>query len=159
MQINVPTQRVRIMATLPQYETENAAGMDLSYWPEQDFEVPMPAYSVTIYAGTRKTLPTGLKMAIPVGFEGQVRPRSGNAHKKGLTVLNAPGTIDSDYRGEIGVILLNTSDSDIQILPGDKIAQMVFAPVAQATLVEATELPATVRGEGGFGHTSIVGGS
>ena len=158
-QISVPTQKVHDLAIIPKYESENAAGMDLCYCPEQDFEVPLPDYSVTIYSKTRKTLPTGIKQAIPVGFEGQVRPRSGNAHKKGLTVLNSPGTIDADYRGEIGVILINTSDQDITIVPGDKIAQIVYCPVACATLDEVTELPETVRGSGGFGHTSVVGGN
>ena len=153
-QIKVPIMKLHPDALIPAYESENAAGMDLRYCPE-DFH----GSKVKMYSGQRVTLPTGIAMAIPVGYEGQVRPKSGNAHKRGLTVLNAPGTIDADYRGEIGVILLNTSDNTLCIEAGDGIAQIVFAPVAQAELVESESLPETVRGDGKFGSTgNDVGG-
>ena len=98
-------------------------------------------------------IPTGLKLEIPCGYEGQVRPRSGLALKQGLTVLNAPGTIDSDYRGDLGVILVNLSAEAQTIEAGDRVAQLLIAPVVQATLVEAVELSASERGAGGFGST------
>ena len=98
-------------------------------------------------------VPTGLALAIPSGWEGQVRPRSGLAAKKALTVLNAPGTIDADYRGEVRVILVNLGSGPVEIAPGERIAQLVFCPVGRATLAEVDALPETVRGAGGFGHT------
>jgi dUTP pyrophosphatase len=105
--------------------------------------------------GQRALVPTGLRLAIPEGYEGQVRPRSGLALRHGLTVLNAPGTIDADYRGEVQVLLINLGQEPVTIRPGDRIAQLVIAPVARAELVVA-KLPDTQRGSGGFGHTGVA---
>ena len=127
---------------LPAYATEGAAGMDL-----------LAAREMVIRPGGRALVPTGLAVAIPEGFEMQVRPRSGLALKHGVTVLNAPGTVDSDYRGEVGVILLNTGTEPFAIARGERIAQLVLAPVAQAAWSEVAELEATERGQGGFGST------
>ncbi len=127
---------------LPAYETAGAAGLDLR-----------AAEAATLQPGQRCLMPTGLAMAIPQGFEGQVRPRSGLAVKHGLTVLNAPGTIDSDYRGEVKVPLINLGQGAVMIARGDRIAQMVVAPVVQATLTEAETLAETARGRGGFGSS------
>jgi dUTP pyrophosphatase len=127
---------------LPAYATEGAAGMDL-----------LAATALTIPPGARALVPTGLAIALPPGFEMQVRPRSGLALKHGVTVLNAPGTVDADYRGEVGVILLNTGDAPFAIARGDRIAQAVFAPVTAATWEEVVVLPASGRGSGGFGST------
>ena len=129
---------------LPEYETIDSAGMDLR---------AHLAEPVVLGPGDRALVPTGLRLEIPCGFEGQVRPRSGLALKRGLTVLNAPGTIDADYRGDVGVILINHSAEDQLIEPGDRIAQIVFAPVARAQLTEAVELTDTSRNAGGFGST------
>jgi dUTP pyrophosphatase len=130
----------------PDYASAEAAGVDLSA------AVPENA-AVTLAPGERAAIPTGLQLAIPSGFEGQVRPRSGLALKHAVTVLNAPGTIDADYRGEVKVILVNLGAEDFTITRGMRIAQLVFAPVARATLQEAQSLDATARGEGGFGST------
>ena len=131
---------------LPSYETEQAAGMDLrAALPEDN---PM-----TLAPGETKMVPTGLSMALPQGFEAQIRPRSGLAAKFGVTVLNSPGTIDSDYRGEVKVILINHGPEAFEINRGDRIAQMVIAPVIQGILQETDALPDTERGEGGFGST------
>ena len=108
---------------------------------------------LTLASLQRCLVPTGLRIAIPRGFEGQVRPRSGWALKEGVTVLNSPGTIDSDYRGEVAVILVNLSSQPVQIRHGDRIAQLVIAPVARVAPVELRELDETTRGTGGFGHT------
>ena len=132
---------------LPRYETAGAAGMDLLAAVTAD---------VVLQPGARAIIPTGLQMAIPAGFEVQVRPRSGLAAKNGVTVLNSPGTIDSDYRGEIGVILINHGAEPFTIARGSRIAQMVIASVTQGTLVEADTLDATARGAGGFGSTGVV---
>ena len=129
---------------LPEYETIDSAGMDLR---------AHLAEPVVLGPGDRALVPTGLRLEIPCGFEGQVRPRSGLALKRGLTVLNAPSTIDADYRGDVGVILINHSAEDQLIEPGDRIAQIVFAPVARAQLTEAVELTDTSRNAGGFGST------
>lgn len=130
---------------LPAYETKSSAGMDLrAYLPEG----PM-----TLLPMQRCLVPTGLFMEIPVGYEGQVRPRSGLALKNGITVLNTPGTIDADYRGQICVILINLSDQPFLINSGDRIAQMVFARCEQAETVVVESLSETERGAGGFGHT------
>ncbi len=131
---------------LPAYETEGAAGMDLraALAPEED---------LTLAPGARALVPTGLKMAIPAGYEVQVRPRSGLALKHGVTVLNTPGTIDSDYRGEVKVILINHGERPFVIRRGDKVAQMVVARVARAAWNETDSLDDTGRGEGGFGST------
>ncbi len=129
---------------LPQYQTAGAAGMDLHAATE---------VAVVLTPLARHVFPTGLSMAIPEGYEGQVRPRSGLAAKSGVTVVNSPGTIDSDYRGEVKVALVNLSQETVSVAPLQRIAQLVFAPVARAELVEVEELPATVRGEGGYGST------
>ena len=131
---------------LPAYETEGSAGMDLLAALDEGEEM-------VIEPGARALVPTGLKMAIPLGYEVQVRPRSGLAYKKGLTVLNAPGTIDSDYRGEVKVILINHGQDAVTLTRGERIAQMVIAPVVQATWRECEELSETQRGAGGFGST------
>jgi dUTP pyrophosphatase len=130
---------------LPAYATEGAAGMDV-----------VSAEDVTIQPGARHAVATGLAMAIPHGFEIQVRPRSGLALKHGITVPNTPGTIDSDYRGELKVILINHGDSAFEIQRGDRVAQLVLAPVTRAAWLEADALDETARGEGGFGSTGGV---
>jgi dUTP pyrophosphatase len=132
----------------PEYATPGAAGMDLV--------AAVPANEpMKIPAGARVAVPTGLVFAIPQGFEGQVRPRSGLALKSGVTVLNAPGTIDSDYRGEVKVILVNTSTETFEITRGMRIAQIVFARVEQMKLQEVNSLNETARGSGGFGSTGV----
>jgi len=132
--------------TLPQYETEGAAGMDLRAFIENDITIPPLG---------RVKIPTGLKMEIPQGYEAQIRPRSGLAIKTGLTVLNSPGTIDSDYRGDIEIILINLSDLDVVIKDGDRIAQLVVAPVCRAGIIETDVLSLSRRGIGGFGSTGV----
>ena len=131
---------------LPAYETAGSAGMDLRAAVGEETPVTLPP-------GGRALIPTGLKMAIPAGYEVQVRPRSGLALKFGVTCLNTPGTIDSDYRGEVGVILANLGAEAFTVRRGDRIAQMVVAPVTQATFEESDGLDETARGEGGFGST------
>ena len=129
---------------LPKYETSGSAGMDLhANIPEQIVLKPME----------RSLVKTGLHIALPEGYEAQIRPRSGLAYKKGITVLNSPGTIDADYRGEIGVILVNLSEKNFIIEDGERIAQMVIATYEKATWKEVEELSETKRGEGGFGST------
>jgi len=131
---------------LPAYETDGSAGMDLrAAVPEAEPMVLRP--------GARDMVPTGLAMALPLGFEAQVRPRSGLAAKHGVTCLNTPGTIDSDYRGEVKVILINLGPEDFVIRRGERIAQMVIAPVVQASWDLADSLDETARGAGGFGST------
>lgn len=131
---------------LPAYATPGAAGLDLcAAVPADDPLILLP--------GARALIPTGFAMAIPPGYEAQIRPRSGLALQYGVTVLNAPGTIDSDYRGEIGVILLNTGSAPFTIVRGERIAQMVIASTVQAQFIKAAELPTTGRGAGGFGST------
>jgi dUTP pyrophosphatase len=131
---------------LPAYETAQAAGMDLrAAVPEAEPLVLKP--------GARHPVPTGLAFALPAGFEGQVRPRSGLAAKSGVTCLNTPGTIDADYRGEVKVILINLGEEDVTIRRGDRIAQLVVAPVVQAAWAEVESLDETARGAGGFGST------
>ena len=131
---------------LPRYETEGAAGMDLLAAIDD-------AEPVTLAPGARALVPTGLAIALPMGFEAQVRPRSGLALRHGVTVLNAPGTIDSDYRGEIGVVLINHGPRPFEVARGDRVAQMVIAPVAQAQLRFVDALGGTLRGAGGYGST------
>jgi dUTP pyrophosphatase len=131
---------------LPAYETHGAAGMDLRAAVAEDDPV-------TLKPGARARVPTGLCMAIPLGFEVQVRPRSGLAAKHGVTCLNTPGTIDSDYRGEVQVILINLGEEDFVIRRGERIAQMIVAPVVQSSWLETDSLDETARGEGGFGST------
>ena len=131
---------------LPAYETAQAAGMDLrAAVPEDEPLVLRP--------GSRFPVPTGLAFALPPGFEGQVRPRSGLAFKSGVTCLNTPGTVDADYRGEVKVILINHGEEDFTIRRGDRIAQLIVAPVVQAQWVEVDSLDETARGAGGFGST------
>ena len=130
---------------LPAYETNFSAGMDLRAY--------LPDGPMTLQPMQRILVPTGLFMEIPEGYEGQVRPRSGLALKSGITVLNSPGTIDADYRGQICVILINLSDKPFIINSGDRIAQMVFAKCEQAETVLVESLSETERGAGGFGHT------
>lgn len=130
---------------LPKYQTELSAGMDLFAHLDEE---------ITLKSLERKLIPTGLFLEIPAGFEAQVRPRSGLAIKNGITVLNSPGTIDADYRGEIGVILVNLSPENFTIKNGDRIAQMVIAKYEQITWENAEKISETVRGEGGFGSTS-----
>ena len=131
---------------LPAYQTAESAGMDLSA------AVTEP---VLLGAGARALVPTGLQIALPDGFEAQVRPRSGLALKQGVTVLNSPGTIDADYRGEIAVILINLGTEPVEITRGMRIAQMVIAPVTRANLQEVSILPNSERGGGGFGSTGL----
>lgn len=143
----VSVRRVRPAADplpLPRYMTAGAAGMDLMADVTVPLEVP---------PGGRALVPTGLAVAIPGGYEGQVRPRSGLAWRHGLTLLNTPGTIDADYRGEVQVILVNLGDQPFTVRRGDRIAQLVVAPVARATWKEVPVLDESARGDGGFGHT------
>jgi dUTP pyrophosphatase len=129
---------------LPPYATQQSAGMDLMAAIEGE---------LVLAPGKRAIVPSGLAIALPAGFEAQVRPRSGLAAKNGVTVLNSPGTIDADYRGEVGVILINHGEADFTITRGMRIAQMVIAPVTQAIWQEAASLDETARGAGGFGST------
>lgn len=131
---------------LPQYATPLSAGMDL----RANLDAP-----VTLRPLERKLIPTGLRIALPEGYEAQVRPRSGLALKKGVTLLNTPGTVDADYRGEVGVILINLSQEDFVVEDGERIAQMVIARHEQAELVEVSVLSETERGAGGFGHSGV----
>ncbi|MER9440816.1 dUTP diphosphatase [Mesorhizobium sp. M0340] len=134
---------------LPAYESSGAAGMDLRAAVPDD-------RPLLILPGKRALVPTGLVLEIPEGVEGQVRPRSGLAFKHGLTCLNTPGTIDSDYRGEVKVLLINLGDEDFAVTRGMRIAQIVFAPVTQATVEERTLTGGTARGSGGFGSTGTA---
>ena len=131
---------------LPLYESEGAAGMDLRAFLDTDITIPPLG---------RAKVPTGLKMEIPAGYEAQVRPRSGLAIKKGLTVLNSPGTIDADYRGDIEIILVNLGSEDVIIKDSERIAQLVIAPVCRAQITEADTLSHSKRGSDGFGSTGI----
>ncbi len=131
---------------IPHYQTDHSAGVDLYAAVNDD---------TVIEAGKWKLIPTGIAVAIPEGFEGQVRPRSGLALKHGIGMLNAPGTIDADYRGEIGIILFNFSDVPYMVRRGDRVAQLVFAKLAKAVFDRVEKLPETKRGSGGFGHTGI----
>lgn len=131
---------------LPAYATPLSAGLDLRANITE---------SKTIDVLERCLIPTGLKLALPEGYEAQIRPRSGLALKHGITVLNSPGTVDADYRGEIGVILVNLSDTPFTINPGERIAQMVIARHEQAQFIEVDSLSESERGEGGFGHTGV----
>lgn len=129
---------------LPSFATEHSAGMDLRANLDE---------SITLQPGERRLIPTGLNMALPSGYEAQVRPRSGLAYKHGITVLNSPGTIDADYRGDVGVILINHGQAPFEIAPGERIAQLVVAQYARFEWDEVDSLDETERGEGGFGHT------
>ena len=131
---------------LPKRMSEGASGADLHAALDG---------SVTIESGAFALIPTGIAIAVPRGYEAQVRSRSGLAARNGVFVLNSPGTIDADYRGEIGIIIINHGSEEVEFLPGDRIAQLIIAPVTQATLVEAKDLDDSVRSSGGFGHTGI----
>ena len=131
---------------LPQYATPQSAGMDLRANREEP---------ITLKPLERRLIPTGLHIALPAGYEAQVRPRSGLALKKGITVLNSPGTIGADYRGEIGVLLINLSQDDFIVNDGERIAQMIIARHEQGEFVEVDVLDETERGEGGYGHTGV----
>ena len=131
---------------LPKYQTSQSAGMDL----RANIDAP-----VLLKPLDRKLIPTGLHIALPEGYEAQIRPRSGLAIKHGITIINTPGTIDPDYRGDVGVILVNISNEDFVVQPGDRIAQMVINKFEQAKFEVVEELDETKRGEGGFGHTGI----
>jgi len=131
---------------LPKYETSRSAGMDLRAATED---------VIKLKPGERMLIPTGLKMSIPDGYEAQIRPRSGLAYRNGITMLNSPGTIDSDYRGEVKVLAINHGSDTFTINHGDRIAQMVIAPVIQAEISETVSLEKTERNEGGFGSTGV----
>jgi dUTP pyrophosphatase len=140
----VAFKKLRPDASIPRYMTPGAAGMDLT----AAIDAPL-----TLQPGQRALVGTGLAAAIPPGHEGSVRPRSGLARTHGVTLVNTPGTVDEDYRGEIGVLVINHGVEPFTIEPGTRIAQLVIAPIVRAELVEVDELPATARGEGGFGST------
>lgn len=131
---------------LPAYSTPQSAGMDLRANIDK---------SLTLHPMERKLITTGIYMALPIGYEAQIRPRSGLALKHGITVLNTPGTVDADYRGEVMVLLVNLSQEDFIVNDGERIAQMVIAKHEQADFVEVTELDETDRGDGGYGHTGV----
>lgn len=143
MKINLVNQSTN---PLPGYSTDHSAGMDLRAYLKE---------SVSLNPLERKLIPTGLFIELPVGYEAQIRPRSGLALKKGLSVLNSPGTIDADYRGEIGVLLINLSNEKVTIENGERICQMVIAKHGQAELIEVELLNETKRGSGGFGSTGV----
>ena len=146
MNINVkPLEHFGDLA-LPKFETDLAAGADI----RAALDAPM-----TLKSGSRALVPTGFAMALPAGFEAQIRPRSGLAYKHGVTVLNSPGTIDADYRGEVKVLLINHGDKDFVIERGERIAQMVIAPITQALFNPVDSLDDTARGAGGFGSTGV----
>ena len=144
--IEVPLQRLAHGAglPLPAYATDHAAGLDL---------LAAVGEAVELAPGARRLIPTGISIALPAGYEAQIRPRSGLAARHGITVLNAPGTVDADYRGEVSVLLINHGDAPFAIRRGERIAQMVIAPVAQAQLVAVDQLSTTDRGSGGYGST------
>jgi len=145
---HIKIKKLHPAAKLPAYMTELAAGMDICACLDT---------ALTLTPGERVLIPTGIAFSIPSGYEIQVRPRSGLAIKHGIALVNSPGTIDADYRGEVGIILINHGLDDFAINPGDRIAQLVVAPICQAELIEVTELDSTVRGTGGFGHTGRNG--
>lgn len=142
--LTVQVRRLSPAAILPRYMTALAAGVDLH---------AVLATELTLAPGERTLVPSGLALAIPPGFEGQVRPRSGLALKKGLALVNSPGTIDADYRGEIGIIVINLGQDPVTITPGERIAQLIIAPVVRAEFIEVDDLDTTQRNDGGFGHT------
>ena len=146
MKIHIKRLKKDHPVSLPQYMTEGSSGMDLYASLENE---------VTLEPGKRKLIPTGISVAIPEGFEGQIRPRSGLAIQKGIGIVNGPGTIDADYRGEIGVLLINLGEEPFTIRGGDRIAQMVISQIFRVTLEEVDDLPTTRRQGGGFGHTGI----
>jgi dUTP pyrophosphatase len=145
-EVSLRILKIHPRIVLPQYESEGAAGMDLRAFLDSD---------VIIQPLCRAKISTGLKIELPAGYEAQVRPRSGLAIKSGLTVLNSPGTIDSDYRGEIEIILINLSQEDVVIKDGQRIAQLVIAPVCRAGIEETSALEESARGGAGFGSTGV----
>ncbi|MFA6506957.1 MAG: dUTP diphosphatase [Treponemataceae bacterium] len=142
----IKIQKLSTRAKIPTYGSDGAAGADLSARLDK---------SVNLAPGERQLIPTGIKMELPPGFEGQVRPRSGLALKKGVTVLNSPGTIDEDYRGEVQIILINHGDHPFVVNDGDRIAQLIIAPVSRAAFSETSELSDSVRSSSGFGSTGV----
>ena len=147
MIVNVRLKQMQPGAVRPKYMTPGAAGCDLCSCHQ---------HPIKLYPGESRLILTGWAVEIPEGFEAQVRPRSGLALRNGVTVLNAPGTIDSDYRGEIGVVLINLGSMTFTVQPGDRIAQLVFAPVARAAFGDVEELVPTERGSGGYGSTGSI---
>lgn len=144
--LKIKVKKLRSQAVLPIYMSRHAAGMDLFACPEEQ---------LVVEPGCRVLVPTGIALAIPVGFEGQIRPRSGLALHHGVTLVNAPGTIDADYRGELGVIIINHGSENFVVSTGDRIAQLVIAPVQLAILELVDALDETDRHDGGFGHTGF----
>lgn len=142
--LRVAVQRLSTLVEIPQYATTGAAGLDLPAAIDKPLLLASGSYAL---------VPCGFAMALPEGFEGQIRPRSGLASKHGVTVLNAPGTIDHDYRGEVKVLLINHGRDHFTITPGMRIAQLVICPVTRVELEETSALPETARADGGFGHT------
>lgn len=142
--LNVQVRRLSPLAVVPSYMSDLAAGVDLHAAVND---------AISLAPGERTLVPTGLALAIPAGFEGQVRPRSGLALKKGVSLVNSPGTIDADYRGEVGIIVINHGQDVVTIAPGERIAQLIIAPVVRVEFCEVDELDATRRNAGGFGHT------
>ncbi len=142
----IEIKKIKSNASLPCYMTSLSAGMDICAEPDEP---------ILLAPGDRCLVPTGIAMAIPRGFEVQVRPRSGLAINHGITLVNTPGTIDADYRGEIKIIMINHGKDVFPIKAGDRIAQLVVAPVVQADMLEVADLDSTERGSGGFGHTGI----
>ncbi len=142
----IPFSKVSPLAQAPHYATQDSAGLDLCAAIEKP---------IHLKPGRFRLIPTGLALEIPPGYEGQVRPRSGLALKHGVSIVNTPGTIDCDYRGEVGVILINLGPRSFTVKPGDRIAQLVISPVIRAMLIEKRKLRKTKRGTGGFGHTGI----
>ena len=145
MEVTIKISRTRKSSLpLPHYKSADAAGLDVV--ADLDQEIVLAQFA-------RAAIPTGLCLEIPQGYEGQVRPRSGRAIDEGLTLINSPGTVDADYRGELKILVVNLGDRPINIRPGDRIAQLVIAPVIRARIVEVESLESSTRGEGGFGHT------
>jgi dUTP pyrophosphatase len=158
MSLVLQIMRLDPRASVPAYQTEHAAGLDLALClPRGEFSAEVVRVDPAHRGGRILRLPTGLGCAIPVGYEGQVRPRSGLATKFGLTLPNAPGTIDSDYRGELLVPMINLGPEPVELRHGDRIAQLVIAPVARVLVDEVRSLDETARGSGGFGSTGGVG--
>jgi len=146
MEVSVKIQKIHPRILLPQYESEGAAGMDIRAFLDSDAVIPSLG---------RAKIPTGLKIQLPAGFEAQLRPRSGLAANYGVTLLNSPGTVDSDYRGEIEIILVNLSGNEVIIKDGQRIAQLIIAPVCRAGIIHADALDETMRGSSGFGSTGV----
>jgi len=146
VRVTIKILKTKAHVSLPEYHSTEAAGMDICSFLDKDITIP-PL--------TRAKIPTGLHLEIPSGFEGQVRPRSGLAAKSGITVLNSPGTIDADYRGELAVILINLGEEPFTVKNGDRIAQLVIAPVTHVEIEETRTLSVTERQGGGFGSTGV----